>query len=146
MEKTCPNCKLVKHETEFHWRNKAKGMRQVWCKPCAIGRRVQHYKNNKTKYHSYNIRRRRELFDKVYAFLEGKSCLDCEESNPIVLDFDHVRGVKIAGVTVLANRNFSWLKIQEELQKCEVVCANCHRIRTAKRAGWTRTVSKPEVR
>ncbi len=145
LEKICPKCKLSKALAEFHWRNKAKGTRQVWCKPCAIGARVNHYKKNKPRYHTYNIERRRDLLTKVYSYLEGKSCQDCPESNPIVLEFDHVRGVKLAGVTVLANRNSSWEKIQKEIQKCEVVCANCHRKRTAERAGWTRSVPKIEV-
>lgn len=75
--------------------------------------------------------RNRELnFD----YLCAHSCVDCGEGDPVVLDFDHVRGVKVANVSALAFRLKRWETILEEIAKCEVVCANCHRRRTAERA------------
>jgi len=60
-------------------------------------------------------------------------CMDCKISYPYyVMDFDHVRGRKQANVMELIS-TLSKKKIDEEIAKCEIVCSNCHRIRTHNR-------------
>ena len=82
-------------------------------------------------------KRRHELAKKRFEYLEGKGCLDCGEDNPIVLDFDHREGeTKIDSVANMIRLGFSWEKILIEIQKCDIRCANCHRIKTAKEEGW----------
>ena len=49
------------------------------------------------------------------------------------LDWDHVRGIKVAGVATLIANGRPWDEVEEEMTKCDVVCANCHRVRTAVR-------------
>jgi hypothetical protein len=57
-------------------------------------------------------------------------CVDCGINYPYyVMDFDHVRGQKHANVMELVS-TLSKKKIDEEIAKCEIVCSNCHRIRT----------------
>ncbi len=57
-------------------------------------------------------------------------CVDCGINYPYyVMDFDHVRGVKQCNVMELVS-TLSKKKIDEEIAKCEIVCSNCHRIRT----------------
>jgi len=63
---------------------------------------------------------------------ETSGCADCGESNPIVLDFDHLKDKKY-NVSRMIHDGFSWKAIKKEIEKCEVVCANCHRIRTHNR-------------
>lgn len=72
---------------------------------------------------------------KLLAFREwlneskDKPCLDCHRRfPPEAMDFDHIRGVKIAGITQM----WSWGrdKVLAEIAKCELVCANCHRERS----------------
>ncbi len=58
-------------------------------------------------------------------------CLECGNPDPRVLDFDHVRGKKKFQLQQAKNKPL--LKILEEIQKCDVVCANCHRLRTQTR-------------
>jgi hypothetical protein len=60
--------------------------------------------------------------------------VDCGEKYPyFMLHFDHLPGYeKVADITRLV-RTSKWSKIEEELAKCEVVCANCHAIRTNNR-------------
>ncbi len=58
-------------------------------------------------------------------------CADCGESDPVVLEFDHLRDKSFEIATALVDR--SWDRILEEIAKCEVVCANCHRRRTVRR-------------
>ena len=68
---------------------------------------------------------------RIDAFKTGP-CADCHQTfPPYVMDFDHVRGEKRFGVSKM--RNHSIEKILEEIAKCELVCANCHRIRTYNR-------------
>jgi hypothetical protein len=80
--------------------------------------------------------RRHQITERVKRYKEDRGCQDCLRAFPhFVLDLDHVRGIKTMEVSRLASAGYSWEKIAEELSKCEVVCANCHRYRTAKRAG-----------
>ena len=57
-------------------------------------------------------------------------CVDCGINYPYyVMDFDHVRGQKHANVMELVS-TLSKKRIDQEIAKCEIVCSNCHRIRT----------------
>ena len=67
---------------------------------------------------------------------EASGCMDCGVTNPIVLDFDHLKDKKY-NISRMIHDGFSWAAIKKEIEKCEVVCANCHRIRT-----YTRLTSK----
>ena len=61
---------------------------------------------------------------------EKNPCMDCKISYPYyMMDFDHVRGTKQANVAELIN-TLSKKRIDAEIAKCEIVCSNCHRIRT----------------
>jgi len=73
----------------------------------------------------------------VYEYLKEHPCIDCGETNPIKLEFDHVRGEKKCHVSSLM-RQRTVIKIKTEIEKCEVVCANCHRVRTMTRGQWYR--------
>jgi hypothetical protein len=65
---------------------------------------------------------------------KAKPCVDCGIQYPYyVMQFDHVRGKKQHGMTAFRNRLHSLATIEKEIAKCEVVCANCHAVRTWKR-------------
>ncbi len=74
--------------------------------------------------------RNRVSKQKVRDFINGKKrgpCADCNQSYPVyVMDFDHVRGVKTLDIAKV--RTMKTAKL--EVLKCELVCSNCHRIRT----------------
>ena len=58
--------------------------------------------------------------------------MDCKGSfPPECMDFDHVRGEK--NFTIGRGYKMSIPKVKKEIDKCDVVCSNCHRIRTKKR-------------
>jgi len=63
-------------------------------------------------------------------WLKSMPCADCGGVfHPVAMDFDHVRGVKWENVWIIRTMR----RLQEELLKCDLVCANCHRVRTWKR-------------
>lgn len=60
-------------------------------------------------------------------------CADCKKKySSICMDFDHVRG-KVANISTLVNVGASMASLREEIKKCELVCSNCHRVRTRDR-------------
>lgn len=62
----------------------------------------------------------------------AQGCTDCGyRDHPVAPDFDHVRGEKLFSVGSGVARR--WELILAEMEKCEVVCSNCHRIRTHER-------------
>jgi hypothetical protein len=69
-------------------------------------------------------------------YLRQHPCVDCGESDPVVLDFDHRdASLKRATVSVLIWAT-SWAVVEQEMARCDVRCANCHRRRTAVQIGW----------
>jgi L-lysine 2,3-aminomutase len=92
----------------------------------------RHYEANKVRYIAQAADRRTMLTEMVRK-AKMKPCADCGNEFPYyVMDLDHVRGTKVGGVSRLINRgNMSLLLV--EIEKCDVVCANCHRIRTWER-------------
>ena len=57
-------------------------------------------------------------------------CMDCGMTDSRCLQLDHVRGTKFANVSDMVRSDRAWTAILAEVQKCEIVCANCHSIRT----------------
>lgn len=71
-----------------------------------------------------------QLAKYIREYKEKYPCADCKENYPYyVMDFDHVRGKKQKNVMELIP-TLSKKKIDEEIAKCEIVCSNCHRVRT----------------
>ena len=80
----------------------------------------------------YLVTRRRERKQSLVAS-KGGHCQDCGyEGHQDAFHFDHVRGQKIVNISVLL-QNAPWLAIVSEAEKCDLVCATCHAIRTANR-------------
>jgi hypothetical protein len=71
-----------------------------------------------------------------------RGCKDCGEKDPVVLELDHLdpstkdRKMNKYGRTAVNWRSLSWEALAAEVAKCEVVCANCHRRRTAVQFDW----------
>ncbi len=73
-----------------------------------------------------------EVQQKLKEYLLTHTCIDCGESDWVVLEFDHCRGKKKLAIASMIHRNYSWKIIMKEIKKCDVRCANCHRKKTAK--------------
>ena len=129
--KHCPKCGRDKPESSFSSRGKDK--LASYCKECQSKYCKEHYTRNK---HKHNERRyaltkktRMEHRDKIMRAKDNKPCADCGVRYPFyVMEFDHL-DEKIANISDMPGR-FGWNKIQKEIDKCDLVCSNCHRKRT----------------
>lgn len=103
--------------------------------------RREYYHRNKIDHYARNEVKRDKL--RVYLKeLKEKPCTDCGQCYPhYVMDFDHVRGEKKYDPASLVNRG-SWSVMKKELAKCELVCSNCHRIRTFTRVDGSKQHSR----
>lgn len=138
--KKCNRCKIEKPLEEFNYRDKVKGLRQYQCKDCSRLYVRLHYERNKKYYlkkaFERNRRIRKEIRIYVWTYLSTHSCVDCNEDDPVVLEFDHVSN-KTAAISEM-NRNYTLQKVKIEIEKCQVRCANCHRRKTARERGWNK--------
>lgn len=90
----------------------------------------QYFLNNKELYYKRNQESVQRIYDWINKIKSGP-CTDCHQKFPSVcMDFDHLdRKTKINNVATLVRMN-NFKKVKEEISKCELVCSNCHRIRT----------------
>ena len=120
--KTCVNCGESKPLEDFYIQKTNKDGRQGRCKTCAS---------------DLQRARKRERRLKINAIKTKKGCVDCGyNKDPVALDFDHLDNKEFG---IGDNISRTWHSIEKEIAKCEVVCANCHRIRTARRANWVQS-------
>lgn len=132
----CTRCERLKACTEFPPIRRGEAELQPWCRACFAEANREHYAQNRRS----EVARLRQNVDAtrranhlaIMAYLLKHPCVDCGEPDPIVLDFDHISG-KRANVSELANSGATWPRVEEEIARCEVRCANCHRIRTGQR-------------
>ena len=137
----CFKCKQKKPVSEFHKdRWKPDGI-QSNCKICRRDSNRRSYRNNPKKQYLINKGQRQRNRVLIMDYLATHPCVDCGEGNPVVLEFDHLRDKELA-ITEMINRPHSWQAIQAEIGKCEVRCANCHRIKTAKQFNWYRQLPR----
>jgi hypothetical protein len=69
--------------------------------------------------------------------LKANPCVDCGETDIVVLEFDHIGDDKHFSISDATRHGYSIKNIEKEIAKCEVRCANCHRKKTYERGGWT---------
>ena len=131
---------MEKSWDDFHKRGEK---RQAWCKSCTSKSFRVRYKqkyskdvNAIAKKNELKRKRREHRRRFLWEFLSENPCMDCGEADPMVLEFDHVRGEKLAGISKLAGDDAKMEVIINEIDKCEIRCANCHRRKTYKQLGW----------
>jgi hypothetical protein len=103
----------------------------------------RYYERNKLLYFERNRRKRDELRD-ILRRAKEKPCADCGGEFPYyVMDLDHRADDKKIEVAQIVALNWGKDRLLAEIEKCDVVCANCHRVRTHERgqyAGGRRAV------
>jgi len=104
-----------------------------------------HYHKYSSKYRERAVSRNHRLKDSLrqhlLEYLGDKSCGVCGFSDPRVLEFDHIDPTtKSFGIAKAINDKMSWPKILAEIEKCQILCANCHKIKTAEQNKWYKHV------
>jgi len=133
--KTCLNCKQIKDESLFRWKNKSKGWKKANCIECdkVYDRKYHQNRPLEKKKNKLILSKKRidDITEKICLLLLNKKCIDCGQSDIRALDFDHQEN-KTNNIGNLTSIKWSWERVQEEIEKCVVRCANCHRIKTHK--------------
>lgn len=140
MKKICTCCGEERdEENDFRWEYKSRGIRMKRCKYCQSELSRFHYQNNKQAYKARSSARKAQILienkPRLYAYLTSHPCIDCGQVDIRLLEFDHVYGQKSGEISDLLRQGFSWATIETEIAKCEIRCANCHRIKTFEQRG-----------
>ncbi len=139
--KWCGDCGKFLSAANFNIKNASRGLLQSYCKSCQKRRCAEHYQLNAAAYKA-RIARNNFLIrtanrERIRQYLSTERCADCGLRDVGVLEFDHrdPRSKRME-VSNLASTGHCWAAILAEIAKCDVVCANCHRRRTAQQFGW----------
>jgi hypothetical protein len=138
--KVCSKCEKdypAPLEDFFNKKSDTQDGYQRHCKQCIAEWHKEHYKKRTSYYKKkarkhnkeYKVRNLQFMVD----YLKEHPCVDCGEKDPIVLEFDH-RSDKDCNVSTMGTLSLD--RVQEEIAKCDVRCANCHRRKTAKQLNW----------
>ena len=138
----CNHCGLLKDEDAFNWRFKSLGIRNKACRDCQHKFNKAYYEGDAKERHLQKVRERTKAAREtarefVYQYLLAHPCEQCGEADPRVLEFHHI-GDKDSDITRLVSGGWSIKRIQKEIDKCQVLCANCHRRITVEERGWFR--------
>jgi hypothetical protein len=121
--KSCKDCGVSKPIEDFYVNSGSKGGRLARCKACVL-----------LRYADGRKARQRGLLDYIQSIKLGRGCTDCGyRGHPAALEFDHLPEFKKEYRVSVMAAGSTKAKIDAEIAKCEVVCANCHRVRTANR-------------
>jgi len=139
--KKCSRCSRVLSVDKFGT-HKKKGL-QTWCKECRSEYDRQNYIKNRERIKKRNKKGKQLRIqinkDNLVDYLLKHPCVDCDETNIVILTFDHVRGKKEFTISDAVNQGTIWPRIEKEIKKCKVRCFNCHMKRTAKQQGWSKS-------
>jgi hypothetical protein len=141
VEKVCNGCGFNRRRDEFTLKNSRTNQRHSQCRICCRRRAKDHYQRNRAAYIQRNRRnnplQRQRNAALVYEYLLVHPCMLCGESDPVVLEFNHADArTKVANISDLIQSGCSIERINGEIAKCEVACANCHQ-----RLTWQSTPS-----
>jgi hypothetical protein len=143
--KICYSCGGIEKDiSEFNKNSKRKDGLQTCCRECTRKNNNKSYIENpkrRAKIRNTNKLNVQRNKDYVLDYLKSHPCVDCGISNVIVLEFDHVRGIKVTEIANLI-RGYPLKRLINEIAKCDVRCANCHRIKTAAESKYVWNRSK----
>ena len=129
--KRCGRCAQTLPMDMFHRRGSG---HQSLCKRCKAQVDRLRLEENRDRMVTVKVARRREIAAWSADLKRGKPCADCGTSfHPAAMQWDHIGTDKEINIGDTARRGWSRARILKEIAKCELVCANCHAVRT-----WSR--------
>ena len=145
--KRCPSCGETQSLDAFPPNRQRADGRQAQCRACYAAYQRAYYRRRTQEDAAYRRRQRqlrrkrnevrlRENRARLWAYFAEHPCVDCGEKDPVVLELDHRRPEEKRFTIGDAIFRMPWERIQTELGKCDVRCANCHRRRTAAQQGF----------
>ena len=141
----CSRCRELKPLSAFTLRGSSRGRPDTYCRPCRSEYGKEHYAANRADYITKARRRKHDellrRFEFLVEYFASHPCVDCGERDHVVLEFDHLCD-KAFNVSY-GIQNMGWSAVLAEIEKCVVVCANCHRRRTAAQRGHRRLLFTP---
>lgn len=139
MKKTCTKCREDKEITEFSSCKRNKDGKSYNCKICVNAYYKDLYsRSNDRKEYLKSQSKKNKIKTKTWVknYLQNNPCVDCGESDYIVLEFDHIDSSEKSFNISDGMMSKSINTIKKEIEKCEVRCSNCHRRKTAKQFNW----------
>ncbi len=132
----CSRCRRCLPIEQFPLRRKGGDARYSHCRDCKAAYQREWYARNGERHRAVTAANRaaqREKNKDIVRAAKNRPCADCGlRFPPYVMDFDHVRGKKVENIALLKTYASSSALVAE-IAKCDVVCANCHRVRTHER-------------
>ena len=140
--KTCSICRERKPLDAFTVFFTSRSRHTRYCRACISvanrGRYMARSQQMRERLKGFNKKLKDDKAERVSNYLREHPCVDCGEADPVVLEFDHVRGKKRYLISSLIKVGYSLQTLQNEIEKCDVVCANCHRRHPANQASRVR--------
>jgi hypothetical protein len=126
--KMCSKCGNEKEINEFPFKNKEKNIRHIVCKFCWKEIRKKSYNNNKEVTLKRNKRNKKKNLEWYVNYKSKLKCVNCGEDHPACLEFHHIDpNKKDFNISINIRSTYSVNKILREIEKCDILCANCHR-------------------
>lgn len=118
--KLCPSCK--KNERTKHTKKYA-----AYCKDCTNTKNKNRYLNDKSRHLLRSKAHQARIKFELHCLKASIGCYMCSETDPRALDFHHKNPQDKKGQILILWHNLGKQVAMEEIAKCELLCANCHR-------------------
>ena len=138
--KRCSICHNELPSPAFSNHTKSSDGKMSECKLCHNKRYRKNSKRHRAQVKTAKALRTAKTQRYVDNYLSNHPCVDCGETDVVVLDFDHVRGKKVAAISYMVGHGHSLESIIKEMAKCEIRCANDHRRKTIRNKDYAPVV------
>lgn len=143
MNKTCKTCKQPKDISEFRKHKTGKFGVDSNCRICsnlALKKRRQDPEiKRKGRIVTQNVRLK--VRQKIADYLKDKSCIECGENRIACLHFHHRdETTKEFSIAQTSAKGYGWDNTLKEIDKCDILCANCHAVKTSEQFNWYKDI------
>ncbi len=147
--KECVKCHKNLPVESFYVKDGKTGRRHTQCKDCYKAYRSAYYaatypfkrKEYQARARKYRAKVRKIFRENMLNYLRDKSCVLCGENDIRTFEFDHINPIdKHFSISQTVRLGRSWEEVENEINKCRILCANCHKKHTSTQANWYKEV------